>query len=130
MKHKLSDHNKVYYLSHPVAPDERYTVQENLDHTVEVLSLFFEAGYRVIAPWHSLCLAKNNAQFQDDEEYREKCLVIDCEIVDLCDGVILVGHKLSKGMKREMEAHTNTINLISISDKDLIDHFDAYVKSL
>lgn len=130
MKHKISEHKSVYYLSHPVAPDDKYTVPENLDHTVKVLGIFFDAGYRVIAPWHSLCLRKGDELMQDDDEYREKCLVIDCDVVELCDGVILVGHKISKGMQRELEAHTNIINLVSIPDVNLIEHFDAYVKSL
>lgn len=75
---------KIYYLAHPVTADETYTTEQNLLHVRRVQKLLWEAGIRTVLPWslHSKFLG-------------------NCEVVQCCDGIILVGHKLSEGMSYE-----------------------------
>lgn len=35
--------------------------------------------------------------------FREAGLVDDCAVVERCDGIVLVGGRISSGMRREME---------------------------
>lgn len=108
--------SNLWYLAHPVRADEQYTVQQNLDHTLVVMQILWNAGFNVIAPWHTICL------FEKDESSIERCLALDQDVVKRTDGIILTGHKLSRGMMREIEVVTsfNSIfNLVRTPDKFL-----------
>jgi hypothetical protein len=112
----------LWYLSHPVRPDERYTAEQNLDHTLVVLKILWDAGFNVIAPWHSLCLALKNEPH--DAAVIERALRLDCDVVKSCDGIILTGHRKSNGMERELEGlapFSSLFNLIGIADSQLAD---------
>lgn len=105
----------VWYLAHPVAPDERFSLQENLDHTVEVLRILFETGVYAVAPWHTMLLG-----IPDSPENRELGLAIDVAVVRKLGRIILTGHKVSSGMKVEIESlpsGATTINLVGVADK-------------
>lgn len=90
---------KIWYLAHPLATDEHYTFQQNMDHVVHMMRLLFDCGIRTIAPYHTMCLALDD----DNLEHRRIGLEVDCEIVKRLGGrVILTGHKLSRGMNVEV----------------------------
>ena len=89
----------IYYLSHPLAPDDEYTFQQNMDHVVHLIRLFYEEGWHVIAPYHTICLALPD----DNIEYRITGLEVDCNVCRKIGNVILTGHKFSSGMRHEFE---------------------------
>lgn len=89
----------VYYLSHPLAPDDRFTFDENMAHVVHLMRIFFDEGWMVIAPYHTICLALPDA----NDEYRRLGLECDCNMARMMGNMVLTGHKLSSGMKHEME---------------------------
>lgn len=90
----------VWYLSHPLAPDDKYSFLTNMDHVEHMMRLCFDAGYRVIAPYHTICrvLDDNNA------EHRRIGLEVDCRIAFLLGRIIMCGHKISRGMLEEHDA--------------------------
>lgn len=89
----------VYYLSHPLAPDDRFTFEQNMDHVIHLVRLFFEEGYMVIAPYHTICLALDDA----NDEWRRLGLECDCNVARKLGNMMLTGHKLSSGMNNEFE---------------------------
>jgi hypothetical protein len=91
--------HKVYYLSHPLAPDDSYTFEQNMAHVVHMVKLFFEEGWFVIAPYHTICLALDD----DNPDHRVLGLECDCNIARLMGNLVLTGHKISKGMQNEAE---------------------------
>lgn len=109
----------VWYLAHPIAPDARFTYEQNIAHVVHMIKLCYKAGVRVIAPYHTLCMA-----FEDSNpEERRVGLEVDCEIVRRLRRLILVGHKVSSGMLQERIAlHKNSgveIDLTNLSDDEV-----------
>lgn len=118
--------DRVYYLAHPVAPDEHYTFDQNLAHVVKLLRLCYEAGVKAIAPYHTHCLALNDA----NNAMRKYGLETDCRLVAMLDGFILSGHKRSSGMNTEYEVAFNRpsidiIILIGVSDKEFVETLRA-----
>jgi hypothetical protein len=113
--------HQVYYLSHPLAPDGDYTFQENMDHVLHLVKLFFDEGWYVIAPYHTICLALDDEKPED----RVKGLECDCNIARLMGNVVLTGHKLSSGMRHERDEAMNckrggTIhNFVGYNDEEL-----------
>lgn len=53
-----------------------------------------------IAPWIASVLSLDG---DDSPTLREAGLVDDCAVVERCDGIVLVGGRISDGMRREME---------------------------
>lgn len=86
----------VWYLSHPLAADEKYTFQQNMDHTLHMLELCLSEGIRAIVPYHSLCLLG-----EETEDSRRIGLEIDCYVAQRLGRIILAGHKISSGMRNE-----------------------------
>lgn len=91
---------KVWYLSHPLAPDDKYTFEQNMAHVVHLMRIFYEEGFRVIAPYHTICLALDD----DNPEWRRIGLECACYIARSLGYVFLTGHKLSSGMEHEAHA--------------------------
>lgn len=90
----------VWYLSHPLAPDEHMTFQQNMDDVIRIMRICFEEGVRVIAPYHTICLALDD----DNSEWRRIGLETDCYVAQKLGRIILSGHKLSTGMQNECDA--------------------------
>jgi hypothetical protein len=114
----------VWYLSHPLAPDGRFSFQQNMDHVVILMRIFFDHDVHVIAPYHTACLAL------DDErpEHRRMGLECDCKTVKLLGRIILSGHRLSTGMECEKDVildmqgrgeEGHIWNLIGVPDKEV-----------
>lgn len=91
---------KVWYLSHPLAPDERYTFEENMEHVKIMLRMCFDEGFRVIAPYHTICLCLDD----NNPEHRKIGLETDCSVAYALGRIILTGHKVSRGMSCEVYA--------------------------
>jgi hypothetical protein len=113
--------HRVFYLSHPLAPDERFTFEQNMAHVVKLIKICFDEGWYVIAPYHTICMALDD----DKPEDRVKGLECDCNVARLLGNVILTGHKLSSGMEHEMDqamACKNgglIYNFVGYSDEEL-----------
>lgn len=89
----------IWFMAHPIAPDERFMLQQNLDHVVHMMRLCFEEGFGVIAPYHTHCLALDETNL----EHRNIGLNLNRRILSRCNGLILTGHKVSQGMADEVQ---------------------------
>jgi hypothetical protein len=89
----------VWYLSHPLAPDDKFTFQQNMDHVIHLMRICYEEGVMVIAPYHTICLALDD----DNPRWRRMGLECDCNMARLMGYVLLTGHKLSSGMNHEAQ---------------------------
>ena len=111
----------VWYLAHPVAPDDRYTYEQNMAHTLKVIGILMDAGVRVVAPWHTLCLCLD----ESNPDNRRLGLEIDCYVASALKRIILTGHKVSHGMKQEVQAIAKLgeegwiIDVVGVSDEFL-----------
>lgn len=116
---------QVLYVAHPVAPTEgeiaavpkynkgghgmanrdellRRAVEANIQRALRWLAWlrksFPETTF--IAPWIATIQSLGG---DGTPEEREAGLVDDCAVVERCDGIVLVGGRISSGMRREME---------------------------
>jgi hypothetical protein len=111
----------VWYMGHPLAPDDRFTFQQNMDHVVHMTRLFYDCGLRVVAPYHTICLALDDT----NPEHRRIGLEVDCSVAKALGRIVLCGHKLSTGMKceraavRETGYELNILDFIGWKDKDI-----------
>jgi hypothetical protein len=121
----------VWYMSHPLAPDGRYTFQQNMDHVVKLMRIFFDHDVHVIAPYHTACLALDD----ENPEHRRMGMECDCKTVQLLGRVILVGHKLSTGMECERQVILDIQaagksgfiwNLIGVPDNEIAKWLETY----
>lgn len=122
----------VFYMAHPVASDNSYSIDQNLSHIIEMIYFFYtKCKVRVVAPYHTLCLTLDNKV----PENLKVGLEVDCAIVKSLRRLILVGHKLSSGMKDEqlaaMEANSLIWNFVGLTrrgireSKEIRDHIIA-----
>ena len=113
----------VWFMGHPIAPDEKHGfVNENLTHVNKLVRIFYNAGFRVVTPYHNLVATLDDA----NPEMRRVGLEVDCVMVQMLGRLILTGHKISNGMQIELdalvelypEAHTEgrVLNFIGIPD--------------
>jgi hypothetical protein len=83
--------------------------------------LFYECGIYVIAPYHTVMLALND----DNPEYRRMGMEANHSAIRKLGKLLLVGHKLSDGMKGEFQLVCDLredgdwMNLISYNDERL-----------
>lgn len=90
---------KVIYVAHPVSGD----VKENIARALRWLAYLRRTDRQntYIAPWVAALMSGED---DADPTARERGL-IDCETVAArCDGIVLVGGRVSSGMAREREA--------------------------
>jgi hypothetical protein len=90
----------IWYMSHPLAGDDKYTFEQNMEHVVHTMRIFYEEGWMVVAPYHTICLAL----WDDNPEWRRLGLECDCNIARTLGFMVMTGHKISSGMKNEAEA--------------------------
>src|SRR5688572_27930392 len=84
----------VYYMAHPLAPDDKYTYDENMAHVLEMMEFFYkECNVRVVAPYHTMCLVLPDRE----PKWRRVGLEVDLVVVRALNRLILVGHKISSG---------------------------------
>jgi len=110
----------VWYLAHPVRADYLYSQTQNMSHTIKVLRVLLAHGVKAIAPWFTHCLIRA----EGDSRSHEEGIRMDELIVPALGGVILAGHRLTNGMKRELESAGPGMlvhNLIGVPDIMLAD---------
>lgn len=100
----------VWYLAHPVNGDDEYTNEGNMKHIIELMQFFLENDVYVVAPYYAQCVAFP----ESNDERREQGLAIDCVTVQKLGALMLTGHKVSTGMRVELDA------LLSISPYALV----------
>lgn len=78
----------------------RVETRANLDRALRWMAWLRRAFPRVtfIAPWIEHALSGDD---DTDPAQREKGLHDDCAVVERCDGLVLVGGRVSSGMQRE-----------------------------
>ena len=129
---------RVLYMAHPVAPTNleieatpwsplvdmraKIALQVNLDAALRCLawlrSSFPEITF--IAPWIATIKSLGN---DDSPALRAAGLVDDCAVVERCNGIVLMGKRISIGMRREME-HGSAANFPDFSVYDLTGPLD------
>ena len=87
----------LWYLAHPVAPDEGHTLKQNIRDGQEWWAFLTRAGFMVTAPWIGLCLTLDD----NDETDRKIGMEVDLAVLRRCDGLIHTGHTVSNGMRIE-----------------------------
>lgn len=110
----------VFYMAHPVATDDFYDYDQNMDHILEMMRFFYEdCKVRVIAPYHTLLMFMDNK----NEKHVKTGLEVDCAVVKRLHNLILVGHKISSGMKDEQlaaaEASATIWNFVGLSRRGI-----------
>lgn len=118
----------VWFLAHPVAGDEKYSYDDNIGsneeetvgHIIQCLTMCFRAGLYAIAPYHTLCLALDDA----DENDRTMGTITGLSLIRSLKRVILSGHKISRGMEAEVAACLDCggqiLNMVGVADKDFV----------
>lgn len=112
----------IWYMAHPVGGD----VLANLSRAKRWLAWLqaqMPIDVVVIAPWIT---AIEVGADDGDPAQRERGLRGDCALVRRCDGVFLVGGRISEGMAREAKYARATHDLTFLGDEPpLEDHADA-----
>lgn len=90
----------LWYLAHPVAPDERYSYEDNIADGRRWWARLLRANVSVCAPWFGLCHALDDSKPED----RALGMKIDQAVLARCDGIIATGHRVSSGMQKEIES--------------------------
>jgi hypothetical protein len=81
---------------------ERCALRANMESAMKWLA-WLRASFpetTFIAPWIATVMSLDG---DDSPELREAGLVDDCTVIERCDGIVLVGARISSGMRREME---------------------------
>jgi hypothetical protein len=106
----------LWYFAHPATGDDEHTFQENMAHALQMQKLIWNAGLNVVNPWYSLVEVFGPAE----GDLLERAIGVDLAIIRHLDGIVLTGHKLSAGMKTELEEamlhDKGVINLIGLHD--------------
>ena len=115
------------YTCHPVAPDERYSTQQNLDSIDAIEKKITSNGnFAIISPWSSLC------RVTEDSNPEERELGIDFNLLTLRVFKLIAdklgkplelwayGHRISSGMKEEIELAKELGIPVKIKDKRLL----------
>jgi hypothetical protein len=93
---------QVWYLAHPVRGD----VEANLRNVKEWLRFLFryDPDNVYIAPWVAEVEAMREVGEDTSAATLDKALKDDCEVVRRCDGILLVGGRITDGMRIELNA--------------------------
>lgn len=114
---------KVYYLAHPIKPDEHRTTVQNLAHILVVQNILTQAGIFAVAPYFSFVHMYGSGHEKANHQWM---LDGDCEVARRLGRIILSGHKLSGGMRLELTAVENVagevIDLIRLTDEEILPH--------
>lgn len=92
----------VVYMAHPVGAPDAAGVAANVARATRWYRwlLDTEPGRAITAPW----LATLLAGVPDDDANRARGLRDDCAIACRLDGIVLVGGRISTGMRHELDA--------------------------
>lgn len=93
--------SQVWYMAHPVGGDATGNAHRALRWLRWLRAE--ERDVCIIAPWLAALLAGED---DTDPKQRERGLSDAEAVVQLCDGIVLVGGRCSSGMQRELDACT------------------------
>lgn len=88
----------VLYMAHPVSGDVKANIHRALNWLSWLRRSFPETTF--IAPW---IVGIMSGEDDADPAQREAGLVDCCAVVERCDGIVLVGGRVSTGMARERD---------------------------
>lgn len=96
----------TYYVAHPLNPIEGETFVGNLDRAVRWLGWLMDRypDSAFCAPWIPMAWAAMGRGVERDPDVIERALRDDVEFVRMCGAIVLVGGRVSPGMRREMDA--------------------------
>ena len=91
----------LWFVSGPLRPIEGETIKQNAIEICKYVRVLEKAGLCVTAPYLGIILGDI---FNDrDRVERARGMEIDLQVLSRCDGNILIGSRLSDGMKGEAE---------------------------
>ncbi len=93
---------EIIYLAHPVSGDPVGNAHKAIGWLRFLVLADPDRIY--IAPWIAEVLAFQDDIVDTDQLFYDRVLSDDCEIVRRCDGILLVGGMISRGMALEAEA--------------------------
>lgn len=113
----------VYYMAHPLGGD----VDVNMKRAGRWLSWLRRTFPKVtfIAPWIAAVMS---GESDDDPAQREAGLVDAVAVVAVCDGVVMVGGRISSGMERERQAASWELDLTDLGDEPPAD-FEQWTRT-
>lgn len=105
----------VVYLAHPVGAPTVAEVMENLGSARRWLHALVDAtDWSIVASWMPY------VETFDEDSYRARGLADDLAVVERCDAIVLVGGRISQGMRIEHDhaaAHgLAVVNLVALGD--------------
>lgn len=96
---------KVVYLCHPVGAESVVGINANLARARRWLKALVDAtDWSIVVSWMPYVEAL------DEAGYRERGLADDLAVIERCNGVVLVGGRVSSGMALERD-HALAVNL-------------------
>lgn len=107
---------RLLYVAHPVAGD----VPANIARALRWLKWLSDGdpSTTYIAPWIAALMAGDD---DSDPAARARGLEHDCRVVRRCDGIVLVGGRVSSGMAVEREAARvhglDVVDMTSLGDE-------------
>ena len=115
---------QLWYLAHPMKGNNLFTFEDNKRYALGIQRILWEAGIQVVNTWYSLSIIYGAGEGAEMKRY----LNLDKAVIRALGGLILTGHRLSSGMRIELEFalenHLRIMNLINIPDE----HIAALVK--
>lgn len=89
---------RVVYLAHPVGAPTVDEIMDNLSRARRWLRALVDAtDWSIVASWMPY------VETLDEERYRARGLADDLACLERCDAIVLVGGRLSVGMKVELD---------------------------
>lgn len=109
---------RVWFMAHPVRACERYTLPENLARARRWLAALRAEvpGDVFVAPW--IDELEENPEHDTDPDKRDRGIAQNIAMIHgVCDGVVLVGGKITPGMQREADAAQNVWDRTALGEE-------------
>jgi hypothetical protein len=126
---EIYEKDSFIYTCHPVAHDEHFSTQQNLDSIDNIERRITNNGnFAIISPWSSLCRVTEDANPEERKtgiDYNLHTLRVFKLISDKLGKPLelwVYGHKISKGMREEIELAKELGIPVRIKDKRLKIH--------
>lgn len=107
---------KLFYMAHPLGAPDHAGLEANLNRACRWLAWLRKTYPSVtfIAPWIAAVISGED---DSDPAQREAGLVDADAIVERCDGIVLVGGRISSGMERELGHASACVDLTYLGDE-------------
>lgn len=125
----MADAPQVWYLAHPVAPDGEYSFEQNMAHALKIARMVWEIDYRVTLPWYAQCRF-HSEDGEHGARHRAEGLVVDEYVAARLGKILLVGHRISSGMQKELDAvkaeNGLVIDATGVPDRNLLEYLRTW----